>query len=261
MNRKNKEYWAKRLAEVAQSQYETSSTEMSEKLKKIYDDMSNKMSDEVANIYIKLLEDGINRSDIWTYKRYRDLSKKISAMAAKVGVKEQDTFNSKLEEALMNVYTNTKLPKSSSIGISFDLINETVIKQLLYTPYKGENYSQRIWDNKALMIERLKKGLSESIVLGKSKDKAVEDIIKTCNTSFSNADRLMRTELMHVINEGQRQKYKDSGYTKVEILVADDERTCEHCGSREGTILGIDDGGSYPPFHPRCRCTTIPVIE
>lgn len=251
---KNKEYWTKRITEVAQKQYEMSSEEMVSKLKTIYEDIADKMAEEVDRIYFRLLEDDITRTDIWTYKHYRDLSKRMAVLAAKVGAKEEQILNKQLDVALKEVYKDTPLP-----GASFSLIDETLIKQLIATPWNEKHYSQRVWDNKAKMLERLRKGLTESIVLGKSKDKAVEDIMKHCNVGFNDADRLVRTELMHTINQGQKQRYKDNGYTKIEVIAYDDDRTCERCSSIDGQIFPISE--DHCPVHARCRCTTIPVID
>lgn len=254
MPQHNRSYWIKRQTEAAQKRYETSSEEMMNELKKIYESMSKTMSKEVDEIYFKLLEDEITRTDIWTYKHYRDLSDRMAILAAKVGVEEERILNTQLEIALKEIYKETPIP-----GASFSLINETVIKQLIVTPWNDKHYSQRIWDNKAKMLERLKKGLTESIVLGKSKDKAVKDIMEKCSVSFNDADRLVRTELMHVINTGQRQRYKDNGYKQIEVIAYEDDRTCEQCSSLDGKIFDIDDDPL--PVHTRCRCTTIPVIE
>lgn len=262
---KHKQYWINRLSEVAQKQFEMTNEEMQKELKGVYEEMSDKIAEEVESIYFKLLEDEITRTDIWTYKHYRDLSKRMAVLAAKVGAKENQILNKQLEVALKEVYKCTPLPS----GTSFSLINETVVKQLIATPWSEKHFSQAVWDNKAKMLEILKKGLTESVVLGKSKDETVKklkDLILSTNSdrgfkgAFADADRLVRTELMHMINEAQRQKYKDGGYIQLEIVVSEDERTCENCGGKQGKIISIDSD-ELPPFHARCRCTTIPVID
>lgn len=261
---KHKEYWTKRINDVAQKQFDMTNDEMQKELKAIYESMANNMAKEVDDIYFRLLEDEITRTDIWTYKHYRDLSKRMSILAAKVGAKEQEILNKQLEIALREVYKGTPLP-----GASFSLINETLIRQLIATPWSEKHFSQAIWDNKAKMLEILKSGLTESIVLGKSKDETVKklrDLIISTNKdrgykgAFADADRLVRTELMHMINEGQRQRYKENGYKQLEIYVMEDERLCEHCEPMNGKIVPIDSD-EVPPFHSRCRCGTIPVVE
>ena len=260
----HKEYWTKRINDVAQKQFDMTNDEMQKELKAIYESMANKMAKEVDDIYFRLLEDEITRTDIWTYKHYRDLSKRMSILAAKVGAKEQEILNKQLEIALREVYKGTPLP-----GASFSLINETLIQQLIATPWSEKHFSQAVWDNKAKMLEILKNGLTESIALGKSKDdtvKKLRDLIISTNKdkgykgAFADADRLVRTELMHMINEGQRQRYKDNGYKQLEIYVIEDERLCERCEPMNGKIVPIDSD-EIPPVHSRCRCGTIPVVD
>lgn len=260
----HKEYWTKRINDVAQKQFDMTNDEMQKELKAIYESMANKMAKEVDDIYFRLLEDEITRTDIWTYKHYRDLSKRMSILAAKVGSREQEILNKQLEIALREVYKGTPLP-----GASFSLINETLIQQLIATPWSEKHFSQAVWDNKAKMLEILKNGLTESIALGKSKDdtvKKLRDLIISTNKdkgykgAFADADRLVRTELMHMINEGQRQRYKDNGYKQLEIYVIEDERLCEKCEPMNGKIVPIDSD-EIPPIHSRCRCGTIPVVD
>lgn len=253
---KNKEYWKKRIVEDTQNRFDTHNDIMQEELKKIYKNMSDKMAKEVDDIYFKLLEDSITRTDIWTYKHYRDLSKRLAVLAAKVGLKEEELLNVQLEIALKEIYKETPLPKP----ISFTTIDEVTVKRLIATKWTDKHFSERVWSNKAKMIERLRKGITESIVLGKSKDAAVKDIMDKCKVGFNDADRLIRTELMTALNEGKKQRYKDSGYTHMERVACHDERLCELCESRDGEILPIDSEDAYI-LHPRCRDTFIPVIE
>lgn len=259
LNTNSKEYWKRRLTENAQNAFNISNATMQEQLRKIYTGMNDTMVKEIDDIYYRYLMDEISRTDIWTYKHYRDLSKRINILAAKVGAKEEYILNHQLETALKGIYKESNTP--GHMTTNFSMLNETLVKQLVNRTWSGDHFSSRIWANKELLVKHLKKCITETIVLGKGKDKCIKNIMRTCQASFSNADRLVRTELMHTINEGQRQRYKDNGYTKLEIVVADDERLCEHCGARDGTVIGIDDGGAYPPFHPRCRCTIIPVID
>ena len=259
----HEEYWKQRQAEVAQRQYELSAQEITEQIKKIYEDMSDVIAEEIERIWFKLLEDDIKRTDIWTYKHYRDLSKRMAILAAQVGAKEEKILNVQLEYALKEIYKDTPIP-----GTAFNLMNETLIKQIIATPWSEKHFSQAIWDNKAKLLEILKKGITKSIVLGESKDKTVvklRDLILATNKekgfkgAFAEADRLVRTELMHVINQGQKQRYKDNGYTRFEIVVAEDERTCERCSGLQGKIVSLEE--DILPVHPRCRCTYIPVVE
>lgn len=253
---KNKDYWTQRILEDTEKKFDDHNEVLQEKLKKLYKSVSNKMVKEIDDIYFKLLEDSVTRTDIWTYKHYRDLSKRLSVLAAKVGLEEEKILNVQLEIALKEIYKETPLPTPDR----YTLLDEVTIKRLVASKWTDKHFSERIWTNKGLMLERLKKGLTESIVMGKSKDKAVTDIMDKCNSSFNDADRLVRTELMHTLNQGKIERYRGAGYTDVEIIVCEDERTCDSCEVMQGAIRNLDSD-ELPPFHPRCRCTFIPVIK
>ena len=65
---------------------------------------------------------------------------------------------------------------------------------------------------------------------------------------------------MHYLNESAFKAYKDGGCEEVEIYAANDERTCEICGTKHGKKYKIDKRPILP-FHPNCRCTYLPVIN
>jgi SPP1 gp7 family putative phage head morphogenesis protein len=126
--------------------------------------------------------------------------------------------------------------------------------------FKGANFSDRIWTSKVELSRQLEKSIVDTVVAGRSKDQAVKKLQERFGVGFNDADRLIRTETQRVLNEAQRQTYKDRGYDMVEWLVADDERLCDEC-------MAIGEGGPYPidevppVAHPNCRCTIIPIIE
>ena len=255
MAKKNKDYWKKRIDEIAQLQFYLSNNKMQEQIEQIYKDASKKIQKKVEDLYYKMLDEQLSRSEIWTYARYKQLVESLNIELAKVGIKEVDILNYNLEEALRSIYKDASLPH-----VSFGLIDEVAVKQIIARPWSSKHFISTVWDNKNKLSGILKKGITDTIVLGKSKDDLVKTVMNKMQVGFDDADRVVRTELMHTINSGLVQRYKDSGYKELEILVAEDERTCDRCGGKAGEIVSID---SYdiPPFHPRCRCTCIPVIE
>lgn len=256
MKNKLSTYWRNRCIEETQKQFDVSYEELNEQLRKVYKYSSNKIKREIEDLYFKLLEDDLRATDIWTYKHYRDLEKSLTTQIVALGDKEIKIYNKGLEKALKDVYKGTSVPNNREFGI----INDYAVRQMLYTTWSKKHYSSAIWDNKELMLSRLKKGITESVVLGKSKDKAIIDIMTECNKSFSDSDRLVRTELMHTLNQGKSQKYKDSGLKLIEFVCVEDERLCSSCMEHDGEYVELE-GADLPPWHPRCRCTFVPVVD
>ena len=256
----NKDYWKKRIDETAQRRFDLTYEVMQSETRKIYDRVTREIAKEVEAMYYKLLDEELSRTEIWTYKHYKDLLKSINMKMVKLGLKEINILKYNLEEALREIYVETPLPQHTPIKPSFTVLDDVAVQQIIARPWSEKHFISTVWDNKNKLSGILKKGITDTIVLGKSKDDLVKTVRNKMQVGFNEADRVVRTELMHTLNAGLTQRYKDSGYKELEILVAEDERTCDICSGKSGEIISVD---SYdiPPFHPRCRCTCIPVIE
>lgn len=72
------------------------------------------------------------------------------------------------------------------------------------------------------------------------------------------AELIARTELIRIANEGNIRDMKNKGAKKmIWISAPEDGRLCDKCKANDNKIFDID-GGTRPPLHPRCRCTTAP---
>lgn len=257
---KNKYYWKKRIDETAQRRFDITYDQMEKETRKIYTKITKEIMTEVEGLYYKLLDEDLTRTEIWTYKHYKDLSNSINAKLVELGLEEIDILNYNLEEALREIYTETPLPQITPVKASFSVLNDIQVQQIIARPWSKKHFTSTVWDNKDKLIKILKKGITDSIVLGKSKDKLVATVMEKMQVGFNAADRVVRTELMHTINAGQIQRYKDAGYTELEIIITHDERLCSKCMEHDGDIVDIDST-NVPPFHARCRCTISPVLK
>ena len=64
--------------------------------------------------------------------------------------------------------------------------------------------------------------------------------------------------------EATEQGYRETGVKSYRFEAALDLKTCSVCGAldqREFPLAEHETGINYPPLHPRCRCTTVPVTE
>jgi SPP1 gp7 family putative phage head morphogenesis protein len=76
------------------------------------------------------------------------------------------------------------------------------------------------------------------------------------------SDMIARTEIIRITNEGNRREMKVRGVTKVEFISApEDGRLCSQCKEMDGKHFSINKKNSFPPIHPRCRCTTAEIYE
>lgn len=104
----------------------------------------------------------------------------------------------------------------------------------------------------------------------------------------SRVERIVRTETIRAWNIGTQLWYEQSGVVeKKQWYTAQDERVCPFCWPEHWKVIGLTDdffgkwetlvriwdSGKpvtmntdyweiwYPPLHPNCRCTILPIIE
>ena len=255
----NDKYWSQRLANKA---YENNSEGMVKELVKIYKRQGKDLKNKITELYELLWSNGeISTTNLYAYGRYNDLLKEINKILTKYGEQEITVITAGLEQAYREVFEET----SDTLGkeVKWSLQNKEIMQDVVNANFKGANFSTRIWNNKSKLEKTLAKKIQDIVAAGLNKDEAVKAIMKSNNVSFSNADRLVRTETMRVINSGQKQSFTNSGYTKGYYLVAEDDRLCKECKEWERKTkaepMNLEDMDSV--HHPRCRCNIIPIVN
>lgn len=77
-------------------------------------------------------------------------------------------------------------------------------------------------------------GLSNCIVRGVPSKELKLEIQREFNVSFSEADRITRTELNRIRNQAMVDKYVANGYKKYKISTAKDDKVCaDNCAPKE----------------------------
>ena len=119
--------------------------------------------------------------------------------------------------------------------------------------------------------DALKKELSEGIQKGEDVDTLKARVGKVYSEARGpRAEMIARTETLKATNFATVEAYTQSGIVKrKEWLTAVDERVSEGCRLMDGQMVDQDKNFSssyygldleYPPLHPNCRCTIIPVL-
>ena len=133
---------------------------------------------------------------------------------------------------------------------------------------------------------QIKNHITSGLISGEGPYEIASKILNVTNqqldgstfTPHQRATMIARTELSRVQNTGILQSYVNEGYTEVKILTAEDNDVCTTClnyayefnkkdeiiyknAGKEKThnIFQLIKGGSFPPFHPNCRCTYLSV--
>ena len=228
--------------------------EYNQKIEELY-----AMYRDTGSEYIKIEIDRLNARAKIT--RLQALQDAINVELTKVTHEYQMT----LEDTLIGLFTEEYKELSELLGIMAPVINREAIKTIIEYPYAGKMFSDRIWDKKDSLVKHIKQNLTAGIIRGDSIQKMSRQMKKDLNVLYYQAERLVRTETNYAMNQGHLKGYADSGVVeKYEFLAAIDSRTSKLCKNQNGKVYKLSDatvGVNYPPLHPNCRSTVIPVLE
>ena len=195
---------------------------------------------------------------------YRSRISRLDSLKAGVDyelIQVGEKIKGKVTDTLTDVYENTYTSFVEDLNFKKGVISSSTIKMALEQEWSGANYSSRIWSN----IDNLAKAIKNEVIVGLNKGinyrTMSQNIAKKFDTSYKNAERLVRTETAHIQNQATLMGYKDSGVVKYEFLAVLDSRTSHTCASLNGEVFKTEnamEGENYPPMHPRCRSTTVP---
>lgn len=245
-------YWGRRLEDINHVIENLHEYRLRKLLLKEYKRSQREIESLVSDLYIDMLESGgITPSSLYEYSRFKALSARFNKEIKNLGGEEVNLVKAELEQAYMECFGKT----SEAFGIvDFTLPNTKAIERVVAAEWLGDNYSNRIWKNKTKLLNKLEINIKNCVSLGMSKDKAVKDIMQTFGSSFSDADRLIRSELMHTNNAAQIDVARKANYKTKIWLTAKDERVCKICGPLNGIPFPID---ADMFDHARGRCTWI----
>lgn len=128
----------------------------------------------------------------------------------------------------------------------------------------GKDFSGRIWENKAQLMNTLQTEMTRSFMIGEGVAPLINRIQKRFNVSFSNARRLVETETAYVQEKAMLDTYDALDVEQYQILAVLDLKTSDICRHLDKKVFDRKDakpGITMPPFHCYCRSTTIPYIE
>ena len=263
-------YWEKRIVTQTDRIYNKSVQEAEVELRKLYRESLKQNEQQMIDVWnsIQNSENGeVKPNDLYRYNRYFSISKALQESLRQLGDKEVNVYQRTFENVYKRQYDFiTKMLKEKGITPKTDIMSyERQVQEVLNSVWcDGQNWSGRIWKNKALLVNKLEQGLIECVARGVSKDVFVTQIKSDFNTGFFNADRIVRTELNYVQNACSMNRYKDAGIKEFQFLAEIDSRTSQICQELNGKVFKMKDavvGENVPPLHPNCRSTIIPIIN
>lgn len=179
-------------------------------------------------------------------------------------IKVSSDVESATKNTLTSIYRDTYTEVTKDLGVNV-IVSPEKIKTVLDRPWSGANFSERLWTNTDKLARTVKQEIVNGMIQGinlKTMTKRVSERFETAKKN--DVERLLRTEVNYVLNQATLDGYKEAGIEKYEFSATLDSRTSQICSELHGEVFSIKSvavGLNYPPMHPRCRSTTIPIID
>ena len=186
---KNKEYWEER-AILKDKLLEKDINKIEKKLLKLFKDTRKEVLNELKIIYADI--------EATEYEKYR-----IDSLVTSINMALDNLYQRNEEEltkAFIDLYCKFDKEASIDLGVSFNIINENLIREVIKTKWSGLSFSERIWEHRRRLAFTIKSELNAGLTRGDSLQDISERISDKFNTSYSNAIRLVRTESCWVMN-------------------------------------------------------------
>lgn len=201
---------------------------------------------------------------------------RLTALKLQVLVIANEMFsdvNKTVKDCMRKVYEDayytTAYNIQNGIGVysDFNRINDRVLEQVLQRPWAedGSNFSERIWGKqRPKLVNKIHKDLVDCVSRGRNPNEYTEELAKEFKVGLNQANNLIVTEYNYFNERATQDCMKELDVEEYEILGTLDGATCATCGGLDGKHYLLKDaviGINSPPFHPRCRCTTIPYFN
>ena len=270
LQKRNKAYWHRRDMKQRARLFDRTVTELDAELAKQYSRVGRRLRNEIISFLEMAREsDGtLEVSDLYKSGRYYKLMNQINAELDRLGYRQIDS----IEQKLLDVYEKQSAITASSFGLYNTVDKEAaklVIRELWCSDGKG--LSDRIWTNKAALVQKLESSLFDFVSRGQPTAQLTSDLIAEqipmsefksildddFKEAYNNARRLVRTETARIQNRATQDRYKEAGFTKYRIIAEPD--CCDVCADLQEQIFDIDD--LVIPAHPNCRCAMAAITD
>lgn len=168
--------------------------------------------------------------------------------------KQSDLFDKARREELYNAYAR-------QAGILGEAVGELPkqIQAVLKADFFGQNFSSRVWGTNGLQANLQKDvfvSLSQIFTDMNGYKKQRTMLARKYNTSKSNAQRLLKTEIARINSDTQLEMLKKEEFTHlVYVFEGGDCKICSPLDNKLIPIEKAEKGVNMYPMHPNCNCS------
>ena len=194
------------------------------------------------------------------------MREQAAAVCAYLEDVELQKVNARLLDLTEEAYLLAEFDLQKGLGFGWQTtgISKRAVDAILRENWSGEHYKTRIRRRAQAMAERTQVLLLDSMMGGDSRAEIAAKLASEFDESIMSSMRLVATEITHVTNAAELERYKDNGIDKYMFRAILDLRTSNVCQDHDGIIYDVADaktGENFPPLHPWCRSATVQVIN
>lgn len=256
-------YWAERIAKNQEKLSDKTIKQINLQLQRYYGRAMDRVIRDFMLVYDKVwnaMEEGKEPTpaDLYKLDKYWEAQAQMKRELQRLGNKEIELLSNTFETSFIDAYNTIALPGEST----FSKVDTEVVQQLINGIWvaDGKQWSQRVWDNTERLAQTLNEELIHIVATGKKNSKLMQALQERFGVSYHRAQTLVRTEIAHIQTEAAKKRYEDYGIKYVEVLVDEDDRTCELCKALKGKRFKVTETPPLP-VHPNERCCLVPVFD
>lgn len=138
---------------------------------------------------------------------------------------------------------------------------QAIIQKIVVRDFYEGDFSDKLWRNKELLIDELRKILTDQMRTGINPRDAARQLRDKVEASVSDSETLLRTESSRVQSDVQIESARSSGYEEVQFISTEDNSVCDLCASLHNRVFTLKEAAGVIPAHPNCRCSFAAYIS
>lgn len=240
--------------------------QMFKDLEREYKLTNNALKQLISGLYstIETKEGLVYQKDLQAYKRLSKLQKDIADELNTIYKFEKQTFKAPLQDHLLEEYAfNLFLYDSLYKGTVIKGLSAKEITNILDELWVGELYTATLLRKKKETTEQLTRDLLRLSAMGVTLNELLNVVDKRTNSMLKHSLLVYQNELSRKKVVAAALALEKSGLPIqfIQIVSTLDERSCDVCRRYDGKRYKVSEFNIVVPFHARCRCRTINVME